>query len=55
LDTPSYHMITRHHNPEDHYLNLHRRENLKSRVLYVLLCENIALNYTLYSVVKQKI
>jgi len=28
----SYHNTTRHHNPEDLYLNFHRRENFKSRM-----------------------
>jgi len=28
----SYDNTTRHHKSEDHDLNLHRRENLKSRV-----------------------
>jgi hypothetical protein len=26
----------RRHNPEDHYLNYHRRENLKSYYIYLL-------------------
>jgi len=29
----SYHYTTRHHNPQDFYFNLHRRRNLKSRIL----------------------
>jgi hypothetical protein len=29
----SYHNTTRRHNPEDLDLNLHRRENLKSRII----------------------
>jgi len=28
--TVSYHITTRCHNPQDHDMNLHRRENLKS-------------------------
>jgi len=29
----SYHITTRHHGPEDHDLNIWRRENLKSRTM----------------------
>jgi len=33
----SYHNTTRRHNPDDLDLNLHRRENLKSRIISSLL------------------